>query len=97
LWAVIGADASLARSSGATGAHKISDQFNEQGQYEVDFNRDVTQCAYVASRGTIDIGSPSPGLIGATRRDGNPNGVFVETWNPDGVLADSAFHLVVVC
>jgi hypothetical protein len=69
----------------------------DTGRYEVDFNRDVTPCAYVASVGTTGAGNGIADMIGVAQRGGNPNGVFVETYDPIARHSDSSFHLVVAC
>lgn len=92
LWAVIARDGSIARSSGATGSQRLV-----EGTYEVTFNRDVTQCAYVASVGFADSTSPIIGMIGVRQSGGNPNGVIVETYDPIARHFDNHFHLIVGC
>jgi hypothetical protein len=86
------ASGSLARGGGTTAAGRLA-----AGVYEVIFNANVTECAFVASLG--DTGSaPAPsGYAAASRRTGNANGVRVETRNAAGSLTDRPFHLVVVC
>jgi hypothetical protein len=68
-----------------------------EGVYEVTFNRDVTQCAYVASVGFADSTSAIAGMIAAKQSGGNPNGVVVETYDPIARHFDNHFHLVVAC
>jgi hypothetical protein len=92
LFAVVNADGTLAR-----GLFAVSTARFAPGEYEVIFNRDVTRGAFVASVG--DSGStiiPPPGMIATVGRLGNPNGVFIATYGPNGILADHAFHLVVL-
>jgi hypothetical protein len=40
---------------------------------------------------------PAAGLVNLTERFGNPNGVFVQTFNPNGVRTNHPFHLMVQC
>ncbi len=95
-WAVVNLDGSLARGRDAVS----SVQLGVDGQYEVVFNRDVSQCAYVASGGEADaVGADDAVVFTVAPRAGNPSAVFVQEW--DGVLArdsySSGFHLIVTC
>jgi hypothetical protein len=89
LWAVVESTGTMIRSSGATGATHIT-----TGQYEVDFNRDVSACAYEATLGSV---LAAVGQVGVGPRFGNVNGVFVLTDNSDGSPADHGFNLAVFC
>ena len=93
-FAVVGSDGITVRGRGVTS----SQRFNT-GNYEVIFNRNVTACAYVLTEGSTGSSSvtPLPGYGTVVGRKGNANGVYITTFNSDGVLANRAFHLVVVC
>jgi hypothetical protein len=96
LTAVVNVDGSLARGRGVVS----SAQLGVDGQYEVVFNRDVSNCAYVASGGEATTLPPDDAVVFTVApRDGNANAVFVQEW--DGVLGrdsySSGFHLMVVC
>jgi hypothetical protein len=93
LWAVVTLNANhsitVTRSKGVTEASKLG-----TGVYKIQFNRDVSGCAYSA---TIDQSFPGfiSGVVGpffATERE-----VVVSTYDPDGNDADRPFHLVVFC
>jgi hypothetical protein len=86
------ASGSLARSAGTTSAGRLA-----TGVYEVVFNQNVTNCAFVGSVGGAAEETGTSGALTTTRRAGNPNAVRVETRNLAGALADRAFHLLVVC
>jgi hypothetical protein len=92
--AVVNADGSLARGQGATGSFSLS---AGSGDYEVDFNRDVTGCAYVATLGNATAGTAPNGFITDAARNGNPDAVFVKTSDTAGNPADIQFHLVIAC
>lgn len=69
------------------------------GRYEVFFNQPVQSCNYQAT-----IGSPTngfvydPGFVStASGHTNNAYGVYVETKDMNGRLADLPFHLNVVC
>jgi len=96
LTAVVNLDGSLARGRGAVS----SSQLGVDGQYEVVFDRDVSNCVYVASGGEATTVAPDDAVVFTVApRDGNVNAVFVQEW--DGVLArdsySSGFHIIVVC
>ena len=76
----------------ATGASRFL-----TGSYEVDFAHDVTACAYEATVGNAAAGNPAHASIVVAARVGNTKGVFVETKDSAGNLADAPFHLVVAC
>jgi hypothetical protein len=61
------------------------------------FNRNVRNCAYVATIGDQADGQQPPGEITVATRNGNNNGVFVSTHDSAGVAADRDFHLIVIC
>jgi len=93
-FAVVNSDGSLARGRGATGSHSLS---SGSGDYEVDFNRDVTGCAYVATLGNATAGTAPNGFVTDAARAGVPSGVFVKTSNTAGNPADIQFHLIIAC
>jgi hypothetical protein len=67
------------------------------GQYQVIFDRDVRQCAYVATLGDESASGPGTGQISVTSAASNVNGVRVVTRTSDGALQDRSFHLIVSC
>jgi hypothetical protein len=91
-WAHINADGTLARSSGGV----TSASLGVDGQYSVNFGRDVSKCAYVA---TINYGdSANEGEVSVSPRDGNANAVFVQTFLFSPAMdADLPFYLAVFC
>jgi hypothetical protein len=91
LWAVVTTAGVLNRNFHATSAASLG-----FGSYEVIFDRNVTNCAYVATIGDEGFGT-TPGEISAARRFGNANGVFVQTFNSAGTGSNRAFHLAVHC
>jgi hypothetical protein len=95
LWAVVNSNATLARGNGVT---SVGRGIQFAGQYDVIFNRNVRDCAYVATPGQpgTDI-LFDPTFISVSSDPDNPNGVRVETKNPGGGLTDEPFHLHVVC
>jgi len=92
IWATINTDGTLARGAGVASSQNLG-----AGSYEVIFNRDITQCAYIATLGNPGAGNPAGGFIGTALRVGTTNGVFVETSDTADVTVDRSFHLQVSC
>jgi hypothetical protein len=96
LTAVVNVDGTLARGSGAVSSAALG----VDGQYEVIFDRDVSQCAYVATAGEATIFPADDAItLGVSPREGNVNGVFLAEF--DALLGrdsySSGFHLIVAC
>jgi hypothetical protein len=93
LWAVVNPDISLARGSGVVSVSK-----ENNGKVAVVFFKDVSQCAYTANVGFAgDVGSAPDGAVTVVGLNQQPNGVYVSTYNQEGVPTDSGFHLLVTC
>lgn len=87
MWAEVGSTASLVRSSRVTGTVKIT-----TGEYEVDFDRDVSNCSYSATPFLVGV------TVGVEPRSGNVNGVFVYFQQTStSTLTDTQFYLDVTC
>ena len=98
LWAVVDIGGALVHGSHTTAVTKLFPGVTA-GAYEVTFDRDVTNCALLATLGRTDSQSfnPDPGEIGTAYRNGNPNAVFVKTRDSTGAAVDESFHLAVFC
>jgi hypothetical protein len=93
LFAVVNDNGTLARGFGALSSTKLA-----TGEYEVIFNRNVRDCAYVATIGFSGSEGNSPsGEIAVVGRVNKPNGVYVQTFTSAGAPADRGFHLAVHC
>lgn len=92
LWAIVNPSGSLARSAGTSSVGRLG-----LGQYEVIFGQDVQNCVYTATVGDGGAISGALGMAAVGRRNGNANGVRVNTRNQNGAAADRGFHLIVVC
>jgi hypothetical protein len=93
LFAVVNANGTLAFGFGAVSSTKLA-----TGEYQVIFNRNVRDCAYVATIGLSgNLGGSPAGEIAVVGRFNNVNGVFVQTFTSAGVPADLGFHLAVHC
>jgi hypothetical protein len=73
------------------GSHTVASARLVAGQYEVIFDRDVSQCTYDVLPNALNR------FVLAQPRSGNANGVFVQTSNASQSLADAAFYLTVTC
>lgn len=91
LWAVVNSNGTLNRGSRVTSVGHIGG-----GIYEVIFNRDVSGCAYVGAISDPGFGAAF-GFFSASKRGGQPNGIFIETTNAAGTVADQPFHVAVFC
>jgi hypothetical protein len=93
LWAVVNPDLTLARGAGVVGVAK-----EDEGQSSVVFDRDISECAFTANVGYAgDVGSPPDGSVTVVGLNGQPNGVYISTFNQAGASADSGYHLVITC
>ena len=93
VWAVVRSDFTIARGAGVESVSKEGD-----GQAAVIFEKDVTLCAYTANVGFAgNEGQPADGSVTVVGLYGNPNGVFITTYDQEGTQVDSGFHLVVTC
>jgi hypothetical protein len=90
-WAVVAGDGTLARH----GKHILSaDRFNPNGEYEIDFDQDVSQCAATAT-----LGDPNDGVyeIGEVSVIVHATSVVVGTFSSSGTISPKPFHLIVAC
>jgi hypothetical protein len=93
--ASIEADGSLFRGVGVVSNTHLGGA--NSGLYQVLFERDVTECFYVATLGRGTADNAANGFIEATPRANNANGVFVSTTSTADAAADRAFFLLVFC
>jgi hypothetical protein len=96
LFAVVNKAGKLQRA-GCSGIS--SKALSQPGHFQVLFPRNVRHCAYVASIGNAGSASsiPVPGYAGVVGRTGNTHGVFVETFDHNGVPFSIGFHVFVAC
>jgi hypothetical protein len=97
-WAQVAESGTLVRGSGAVSAVKENGG-NSAGQYEVVFNRNISNCTYIASH-ISDLTSPVPGGISATgplSAQDNQNAVSIGTRNGGGTLTFAPFAIAVYC
>jgi hypothetical protein len=93
LWAVVESNHTLARGSRVTSVTGLDTGFTA-----VRFNRNVRNCAYLATLGsTGSEGIGDAGEINLVGEFASVNGVLVATRNSSGTPTDLSFHLAVVC
>jgi hypothetical protein len=93
---VIDTDGSVDRSSGGVTATYLG-----TGDYAVDFNTNVSQCAYITQIGGTGTSAPPVGIIQSFLRAGFTDQVHVETLDgqhpASGTARDRPFHIAVHC
>jgi hypothetical protein len=83
----------LGNNVGAVGAGRVG---GGVGVYEVFFNRDITGCAFKGSLGNNGFFATT-GEIMLAGRAGTTTGIFVQTFDNSGVLADRDYFILVAC
>jgi hypothetical protein len=91
-YAVVSSAGILARRRGVTSAARTG-----TGRYQVIFNRDVRNCAYVATQGGVGAVTPPSGSISVASLASNVNGVEVHTFSSQPNAVNRSFHLLVNC
>jgi hypothetical protein len=93
-YAVLTDEGVVVRQSGGVTGQRLTGE--GPGRYSVDFNIDVTACAYVAGVGNATFGA-AEGQAGTGLLSGTVDTVRVNTTTSDGTTANKPFHLTVVC
>ncbi|GAB3259767.1 hypothetical protein [Nocardioides dilutus] len=93
-YAVLTDEGVVVRQSGGVTGLRLTGE--GPGRYAVDFNVDVTACAYVAAVGNATFGA-AEGQAGTGLLSGTVDTVRVNTTTSDGTTANKPFHLIVVC
>lgn len=91
LWAVINPLGTLARGSGV-----VSVSHTTTGTYRVQFNKNISACAWLATIGSATTVT-SFGFIETELSTGTTDTVHIETRDTGGFPADRGFHLAVLC
>ncbi len=97
-YAEVGQNGALGKRSGAVSSVQENGG-GSAGQYEVVFNRNISNCVYVASH-VSDLTSPAAGGIATTgplSAQDNQNAVSVSTRNSAGALTFAPFTIAVYC
>jgi hypothetical protein len=90
--AVVQDNGKLKRGVGAKNAKKLG-----KGEYQVVFENDIKNCAWVASIGLPGTGDPFPGIISTALRKGNNKAIYVLTGDQKAFLENLAFSVIVTC
>jgi hypothetical protein len=93
-FAVLTDEGVLVRSSGGVVGSRILG--GDPGRYQIDFNRDVTQCAWTATVGAVTVGT-SGGLATTGLLTATTDTVRVNTVTNAGDAANRPIHVLVVC
>lgn len=94
-WAVVNQNGTLARGKGATSSGYAF--AGVLGSYRVVFNKNVSNCAYVATIGTEFPSTPISGEIAVAPDVSNVKAVHVVTRTSGGIATNKPFHLFVSC
>lgn len=90
--AVVSSAGNLLRGSAASGASRDS-----LGTYRVTFNRNVSGCVYTGGLHDPATEFGNEGDIAIATSAATPQGIYVQTYNAAGNLADLDFHVTVTC
>ena len=97
LWAVVtnpaGAGNAAVARSGQTGTTVAE----SGGAVQVNFGRDVSNCAWTATRGLPGTGTEPAGFAEVNGVNGQPTVVEVHSRDDTGAAVDGNFHLQVTC
>jgi hypothetical protein len=93
-YAVLTDEGVVVRQSGGVTGQRLTGE--GPGRYAVDFNVDVTSCAYVAAVGNATFGA-AEGQAGTGLLNGTVDTVRVNTTTSPGETANKPFHVIVVC
>lgn len=91
-WAVVDAAGSLVRGERVVSAARLG-----EGIYSVEFNRDVSQCAYSVTAYAENGGLPIRIASVSTGGDIPADDVVVGMYNTSGFFSDAGFSLVLSC
>jgi len=91
-WGVIDGNGTIIRDYGLATAQRVG-----AGEYRLDFNSRVLNCAAVATIASANAGNPINGEISTLDFPANPNRLVILTYNSDGTQADKPFSVFVNC
>lgn len=94
-YAVLTDEGVVVRQSGGAIGLRLP-QNDGVGRYQVDFDADISACAFVATVGSVISGTVE-GQAGTGLLSGTNDTVRVNTTNSAGQPTNRSFHLVVVC
>jgi hypothetical protein len=96
LWAVVSNPAGAGNATVVRSSQPAPTVGDNVGA-DVAFNRNISNCAWIATRGQPGEGVETAGFAEVGGTSGNPNSVDVRTRDADGSITDGNFHLTVIC
>lgn len=96
LWAVVQNPTGQANVNVIRAGQDGTGVLETPNRVEVEFSRDVTNCVWLATRGTPGQSNEPPGFV-QTSLGSTPTRVDVRTRNTDGQVIDGDFHILIVC
>ncbi len=99
IWAVVTGPGMLVQGSHAVSAQRLFVGQGRLGTYQVTFDRDVTQCALIATLAVPDSQAADQlaGEVQATYREDDATAAFVRTRASGGAEANRAFQIAAIC
>jgi len=93
-WVVFNSAGTLVRGAGATATASLG-----TGTYQATFLSDLSACAYIATPGDVGAGAVAGPVVGTVAtRAGNPNALFLQTWNQQtGAVENDPLHVITFC
>lgn len=95
LWAVVGADGTLARGKGMSALNPVTK--NGTGTYMVVFNTDVTACSYSGTIGGTASEASALGFVTVTKTAIGTSSIEIRTYDTAGAAADRGFSVHAFC
>jgi hypothetical protein len=96
LWAVVQNPNGQANVNVIRAGQDGTGVFETGNMVEVEFSREVTNCVWIASRGTPGQGNEPAGFV-QTALGSTASRVEVRARNTNGELVEGDFHIIVVC
>jgi hypothetical protein len=96
LWAVVQNPSGPANVNVIRAGQDATGVLETGNTVEVEFSRDITNCVWIASRGTPGTSNEPAGFV-QTALGSTPTRVEVRTRNVNGDLVEGDFHIIVVC
>ena len=96
LWAVVRNPQDEGNATLARAGQTNTAAAENGGRVEVEFSRDVSNCVWLATRGSVGAVDETPGFVQVSLGI-TPTRVDVRTRNAQGERGDSDFHIVVIC
>ena len=97
LWAVVTNPAAAGNAALARAGQGSTTVAESGGAVQVNFGRDVSKCAWGATRGLPGTGTEPAGFAEVNGVGGQPTVVEVRARDDAGVAVDGNFHLQVTC